>query len=107
MLRAVPSDRRSGTQWLLLGLHEANETVVALIKGLLRAAAILFRSAYVVAFPADRCAVGQFLLMFPAELLADALHEPPDSPNPATAALHEGALLYEVAGEPFSDVDCG
>ena len=59
----------------------------------------LLHSLYVRAFPPDQLPFGRWLIDLGLARLR--LTDPdPDAPMPRTAALREGALLYEIDGEP-------
>ncbi len=61
---------------------------------------------FVLAFPPERCQLAEWLRVLPvADLGPVAPGYPPGAPNPpihAAAVLREGALLYEVNGEPVA-----
>ena len=70
----------------------------------LGAAAWQIRLLYVIAFPIDRCDLGIWLAVRLANIGTPPPQPDPDAPIPKAAALREGALLYEIAGEPRSAI---
>ena len=63
-------------------------------------AARKIRILYIIAFPIDRCELGIRLTLLVPGAGVPPPQPDPDAPMPNAAALREGALLYEVAGEP-------
>jgi hypothetical protein len=60
------------------------------------------RKLFVLAFPPERCLLAGWLSVFPPSGLEPGFPPGPHRPLPGAAALREGALLYEVAGEPVA-----
>jgi hypothetical protein len=89
MLTVVPGQTQSSS-W-----QRAN--IRALFGDWLRAFAGLFRTAYFIAFPLERCDAGLWLIAMYADL-----HQPAPVAPASAAAFTGGALLYEVDGEPCS-----
>jgi hypothetical protein len=58
---------------------------------------------FILAFPLDRSPVGEWLVTVAAPILGSLSPTEPDDPNSKIAVLREGALLYEIHGEPYSD----
>jgi len=56
------------------------------------------RRSYITAFPPEQCAIGKWLI---AEQYDLSRPSPPSAPA-GGVALAEGALLYEIDGEPCS-----
>jgi hypothetical protein len=66
---------------------------------MMRRARRLLHSLYVRAFPPDQLPLGHWLI--DSGLARLRLADPdPNAPTPETAVLREGALLYEIDGEP-------
>jgi hypothetical protein len=68
-----------------------------------RAGPAALQFCFLQAFPPHHCVVGAWLSQLPPALLDPWPAEPdPDPPISKRGALREGALLYEVVGEPRS-----
>jgi hypothetical protein len=62
-----------------------------------------FRALFVLAFPPARCPLAEWLRFHsPADFDAPGFDPGPNHPLRGAAALREGALLYELDGEPVS-----
>jgi hypothetical protein len=60
----------------------------------------MLRRLFIVAFPPERSEVGAALVRSSGAALEPP---PPDAPTPRAALKREGALLYEIHGEPRSE----
>jgi hypothetical protein len=90
VLTVVP-ERIHATQW-------RRGSFRALVSDWTHALGANVRRSYFAAFPAERCTVGAWLIAQQCDLSR------PSPPTPAgVAALTDGALLYEIDGEPVSD----
>jgi hypothetical protein len=80
----------------------------AAARNLLGAFVDAFRDAYLTAFPPESCAMGEWLITQQLDLGQPS----PLDPGPGTApagviAMADGALLYEIDGEPCSGIFVG
>jgi hypothetical protein len=64
-----------------------------------------FRTLFVQAFPPERCPLVAWLTLFPPAGLEPRFPPEPPGPFRGAAALREGALLYELSGEPLADTE--